>query len=208
MYLVDAWGRCQLAGEIFFPGGNPVEGSQMLACPPSTTPNNPVTVLAVEDVIPARSYRVDILPTGYIELRFPTTTTTGQVFLDTVAWWISPQMPPPAPVGISAIPKTVDLTIYQGDDTYIDVTVTNADGTPADLSTAVPSATIATSNGVLMATFNCSINNNVITCHLSSTDSQNLPLVPTVLVWDCQIATPAVTTLVQGTVSVMPQVTP
>lgn len=86
LYLVDAWGRCQLAGEIFYPKANPPDGSQMLQCPPLTSPSNPATVLAVEDVIPARYYRVDILSTGSIELRFPALNTTGQVFLDSVSW--------------------------------------------------------------------------------------------------------------------------
>jgi hypothetical protein len=86
LYLVDAWGRCQLTGEIFFPNGNPTEGSAMIQCPPLTAPTNPTTVVAVEDVIPARYYRLDILPSGYVELRFPALNTTGQVFLDSVSW--------------------------------------------------------------------------------------------------------------------------
>jgi hypothetical protein len=85
-YLLDTWGRCQLAGEIFLPGGNPGDGSAMLQCPPLTTPTSTVTVLAVEDVIPARYYRVDVNSAGYVELRFPNLYTTGQVFLDTIAW--------------------------------------------------------------------------------------------------------------------------
>jgi hypothetical protein len=88
-YMVDAWGRCQLAGEIYFPGGNPTEGSVMLSCPLNTTPQRPITVMAVEDVIPARTYRVDIGIDGNIRLRFPATNTTGQVFLDSVSWIIN-----------------------------------------------------------------------------------------------------------------------
>ena len=86
LYLVDAWGRCQLAGEIFYPGGNPTDGSSMLACPPFTTPSQSVTVVAVEDVTPARYYRVDISPDGDVALRFPNLNTTGQIFLDSVSW--------------------------------------------------------------------------------------------------------------------------
>jgi hypothetical protein len=87
-YLIDAWGRIQLAGEIFYPGGNPPDGSQMIQCPPTTIPPNPVTVMAVEDVIPARYYRLDITSAGSIELRFPLLNTTGQVFLDSVTWCV------------------------------------------------------------------------------------------------------------------------
>jgi hypothetical protein len=88
-YLVDAWGRCQLAGEIFYPGGNPTDGSSMLQCPPLTYPTSPVTLAAVEDVTPARFYRVDILPAGYVALRFPVTNTTGQIFLDSLSWIVN-----------------------------------------------------------------------------------------------------------------------
>jgi hypothetical protein len=88
-FLVDAWGRCQLAGEIFLPGGNPTDGSIMLTCPAGTTPAHNVTVMATEDVIPARFYRIDIGTDGNIRLRFPLTNTTGQLFLDSVSWIIA-----------------------------------------------------------------------------------------------------------------------
>jgi hypothetical protein len=124
-YLIDAWGRVQLAGEIFYPGANPMDGSVILQCPPLTYPANPVTVLAVEDVIPARFYRIDILPNGSIELRFPATNTTGQVFLDSISWMtaaVQPQgstgsTPPPA------VPQTAS---------YLWLT-----GPPADLAVPV-----------------------------------------------------------------------
>jgi hypothetical protein len=97
-YLVDAWGRCQLAGEIVYPNGNPPDGSVMLQCPPLTYPSSPVTMPAVEDVIPARYYRVDISPGGNIELRFPALNTTGQIFLDSVSW-------------ITATPQPTDVVV-------------------------------------------------------------------------------------------------
>ena len=89
-YLIDAWGRCQLAGEIFYPDGSPPDGSVMLQCPPLTSPSNTVTMMAVEDVVPARYYRVDVNSSGFIELRFPILHTTGQVFLDSVSWMTQP----------------------------------------------------------------------------------------------------------------------
>lgn len=85
-FLVDAWGRCQLAGEVFYPGANPRDGSIILQCPAGTSPAVNVTVVAVEDVIPARFYRIDIGSDGNIRLRFALTSTTGQVFLDSVSW--------------------------------------------------------------------------------------------------------------------------
>jgi hypothetical protein len=91
-YLVDAWGRCQLAGEIYLPNGNPTDGLVMLQCPTGTTPANPVTVSAVEDVTPARFYRVDIGIDGTIRIRFPITYSSGQVFLDSISW-IAPTSP-------------------------------------------------------------------------------------------------------------------
>jgi hypothetical protein len=86
MYLTDTWNRVQLAGEIFYPPGNPSDGSQILQCPPLTAPGNPVTLVTVEDVIPARYYRVDVFASGSVELRFPALNTTGQIFLDSLSW--------------------------------------------------------------------------------------------------------------------------
>jgi hypothetical protein len=85
-YLVDAWGRVQLRGEVFFSGGNPQDGSIIMACPTGTTPTQKAVVPAVEDVIPARTYRVEIGTDGNIRLRFPAMNTTGQLFLDSVTW--------------------------------------------------------------------------------------------------------------------------
>lgn len=85
-YLIDAWGRCQLRGEIFYSSGNPVDGTTMMACPPGTTPTKTVSLPAIEDVIPARVYRVDVSTDGNIYLRSPALNTTGQLFLDNLSW--------------------------------------------------------------------------------------------------------------------------
>ena len=85
-YLVDPWGRVQLRGEIYFPNGNPPDMSVIATCPLGTTPTQTATVFVVEDVTPARVYRVDIDADGKIYLRFPALNTTGQLFLDTVSW--------------------------------------------------------------------------------------------------------------------------
>jgi hypothetical protein len=83
---LDAWGRCQLRGEVYLPGGNPQDGAVILQCPSGTKPSHTATVVAAEDVIPARFYRLDIGGDGFVRLRFPSPQTTGQVFLDSVSW--------------------------------------------------------------------------------------------------------------------------
>jgi hypothetical protein len=85
-FLTDAWGRCQLGGEVYFPGGNPPDNSIMLQCPTSTAPTHNVTLVAVEDFTPARFYRIDVGTDGNIRLRFPTQNTSGQLFLDSITW--------------------------------------------------------------------------------------------------------------------------
>jgi hypothetical protein len=85
-FILDSFGRCQLGGEVYYPGGNPPEGSIIMQCPAGSTPTTDVTVTACEDVIPSRFYRVDINTDGNIRLRFPTSSTSGKLFLDTVSW--------------------------------------------------------------------------------------------------------------------------
>jgi hypothetical protein len=85
-YLIDGWGRCQLRGEISYPGGNPVDYTVLMDCPPGTTPTQSVSLPAIEDVNPARVYRVEVNADGKIYLRSPALNTTGQLFLDSVSW--------------------------------------------------------------------------------------------------------------------------
>ena len=96
-WMTDAWGRAQLAGEVFFPGGSPTDGSIILQCPPGTTPTQTRTLMAIEDVVPARFYRIDVGVDGNIRLRFPLNNSTGQVFLDSLSWIISGEGPGPDP---------------------------------------------------------------------------------------------------------------
>jgi hypothetical protein len=107
-----------------------------------------------------------------------------------------------------SVPACANLTLYRGDDFYIDITVTYRDsGLPADLGTAVATAMIrakAGDQGAPLASFNATIEANVIHLHLTSAASSALP---TSAVWDCQIATPDVTTLVAGTITTTPDVT-
>jgi len=90
VFWVDAWNRCQLHGEVYYPNGNPGDYSAIMQCPPGTVPAFVWTLSAVEDVIPPRMYRVDVHPDGNIYLRFPPTGSTGQIFLDNISWIVGP----------------------------------------------------------------------------------------------------------------------
>lgn len=85
-YLVDAWGRCQLGGEVYYQGGNPPDSSMLMTLPTGTIPTQNVSLVAVEDVIPARFYRIDVGTDGSVRLHHPNTNTTGQIFLDSLSW--------------------------------------------------------------------------------------------------------------------------
>lgn len=110
------------------------------------------------------------------------------------------------PVTITALPATVNLSLYQGDDFYLDLTVTNPDSSPADLTGATATATIKASPTApdIMATFSATITANVVHLHLPATEAAKLAAAA---VWDCQIANPLVTTLAAGKVTTTLQVT-
>ena len=117
------------------------------------------------------------------------------------------QAAPPPPATITAQPATINLVIYQGDDFYLDLTVTDAVGAAADLTGATASAQVRLTAGAIdppAATFTATITTNVIHLHLPTTESTKLH---SSAVWDCQIATPDITTLAAGTVTVTAQVT-
>lgn len=104
-------------------------------------------------------------------------------------------------------PMTVDLRLYEGDDFWFDVTVTNPDGSPFDLTGYTPRAQIRTSteSEEVIVEFEVTVTTNVIHLHLASPVTTDL--VPTG-VWDLQIETGgAVTTLMAGRVNVTPEVT-
>src|SRR6059036_3254727 len=94
--------------------------------------------------------------------------------------------PRAAPGPIVALPTVIDLELYAGDDFYLDLTVTNPDGTAADLTTAVASAQIRAAANAAdpMATFAATITGNVIHLHLTAAAAASLVSG----VWDCQIA--------------------
>ena len=117
---------------------------------------------------------------------------------------------PPAPVTIAALPAVVNLALYQGDDFYLDLTVTNPDGSAADLAGVIPSAQIKTAKGATspLATFDATVDatlTNVVHLHLPHLEAAQLVAGPAF--WDCQIADTQVTTLAAGTVTVTGEVT-
>jgi hypothetical protein len=85
-YLIDSWGRCQLRGEIFYPGGNPADNVVLMECPPNATPTQALNLPVIEDSTPARVYRVEVNIDGKIYLRYPSANTTGHLFLDSLSW--------------------------------------------------------------------------------------------------------------------------
>jgi hypothetical protein len=99
LFMSNAFGRCQLSGEVFYPGGNPPDGSIIMQVPSGALPTSNSVFSAIEDVTPARVYRVDVQTDGNVVLRFPAKNTSGQLFLDNLAW-ISRSaggQPPPIP---------------------------------------------------------------------------------------------------------------
>src|SRR5215472_3313565 len=102
-----------------------------------------------------------------------------------------------APQVVTALPATVDLAIYQGDDLYLDVTVTGADGNPADVSSTAPMSQIRVrpTDVEVTATFTVAVDGtdpSLIHLHLPASESDNVPLNA---VWDLQLSVPDVTTI-------------
>jgi len=108
---------------------------------------------------------------------------------------------------ISALPAAIDLSLYAGDDFFLDVTVTDVDGNPTDLTGAVVASQIRTkaTDTEILAEFGATVEGNVIHLHLTHTDATGLP---GSAVWDCQTDTDGVvSTLVAGNVTTRPEVT-
>lgn len=95
---------------------------------------------------------------------------------------------------IDATPQEVDLKLYKGDDFFADLVVTNQDGTPYDLGASVASSQIrqAPNASKIVASFACTIEDNVIHLHLSHAQSKSLLAGVTPLAWDIQITDRAV----------------
>ena len=103
---------------------------------------------------------------------------------------------------VGAIPAAVDLAVYQGDDFGpLTLTVTNPDGSAANLTGATFNAQIRSAPGAatVLASFTTSVATNVITLTMAATDTLTLPAGAA---WDCQMTTSAgkIQTLAAGQV--------
>ena len=111
-------------------------------------------------------------------------------------------------ISISELPQEVDLALYTGDDFSMTLTLTNPDGSIANLtgSTAQAQIRVTAVDPTIQASFISSISNNVITLNLTGVSSQNLV---GKYVWDCQLtnASGAVRTPVAGAVTFTQDVT-
>jgi len=112
-------------------------------------------------------------------------------------------------VTVGALPAEVDVALYAGDDFEMTVKVSNADGTPVDLTGTTAKSEIRANAAatVVLATF-------TVTAVDSSTfklvlDGDVTAALPASAVWDLQVTDAAskVTTLAGGKVKVTAEVT-
>jgi hypothetical protein len=108
---------------------------------------------------------------------------------------------------VTGIPTAVNLAVYQGDDLYLDLAVTNA-GQPADLTGYTAAAQIRATpvDTTILATFSVTIAASTVHLHLAHTDARNLT---GQAVWDCQLTDPTgnISTIAAGSVAVTADVT-
>jgi hypothetical protein len=110
------------------------------------------------------------------------------------------------PINIEALPQTVNLNLYQGDDFFLDIVVTNEDGSDYDLTNMTARAQVRATPAAteVMANFAATITDSTI--HLHLVGSQAARLAPTAS-WDCEISGTETLTLVAGTVRTTQEVT-
>jgi hypothetical protein len=109
---------------------------------------------------------------------------------------------------IQAIPAQVNLDLYQGDDFTMTLTVTNPDGSEADLTDAIIAAQVRKTppDETVIARFTPAHSVNVITLWLPGAESAKLGATQA---WDCDMtdAGGRITTLVYGTLTAKSEVT-
>ncbi len=114
-------------------------------------------------------------------------------------------------ITISALPETVNLNLYAGDDFTLQLTVLDANGAMVDLTSGtVESQVRATPPGPVLATFDVTVDQpltGTAVLHLTPDATATLPARA---VWDVQVSFNAganVTTLAAGVVTVTAEVT-
>jgi hypothetical protein len=110
-------------------------------------------------------------------------------------------------VEIVTLPLAVNLTIYQGDDFFLYLTVTDTLGNPINMDGWTAAAQIrAAPTTQVIAAFTGSTTANQVALQLPHLEAMKLPRKA---VWDCQVTDLAgvVTTLVAGKVTATPEVT-
>jgi hypothetical protein len=110
---------------------------------------------------------------------------------------------------VVVLPAEINLTFYQGDDFFLDLTVTDPTDAPVDCTNASPMSQIrsAPDSQVIFAEISVTVDattTNLLHLQVAAGDSALLPLNS---VWDIQLSTPSITTIAAGTVTCIQQVT-
>jgi hypothetical protein len=110
---------------------------------------------------------------------------------------------------VIVLPAVVNLSIYEGDDFWMDITIKDSTGAAVDVSQALPMSQIrpAPDDDTILANLGVTVDGTtvgLIHLHLLSSDST---LLPSSAAWDIQLTVPWIVTIAGGSVTVTPQVT-
>lgn len=112
------------------------------------------------------------------------------------------------PITINALPQEVNLNLYRGDDFFLDLTVTDEDMQPVDLSPFQVRAEVRLRHppetNPVLAAFLADIDDNIVHLHLTHLESEK---VDERGVWDCRLYNGLVTTLCYGRITMTDFVT-
>jgi hypothetical protein len=112
------------------------------------------------------------------------------------------------PVTLTALPQTVNLRLYRGDDFIFTLTVTDEVGNDLDMTPFEIRAHIRTrvEDALISGELDLAVVFNVITLHLTNATSREIALRS---VWDCETIDPdgMVLTLTEGWIELTPDVT-